>query len=124
MVGALCGGLADSYTESQVVQDLWIGDVTSEGEELNLQLHAMVGAVYDQNTAVILLEAFDAAGGSLGEPLRYEVQQSPWVELNETSPIPLETDFVRVSLRAEREQPGPLAAVFEDLQVGVLGCAD
>ena len=109
---------------SQIEQELWIGDVTSAGEQLNVQIHAMVGAVYGQTTAVILLEPFDSTAGSLGEPLRYEVQQSPWVELLETAPIPAETDFIRLSLRAERDQAGPLAAVFDDLQVGVLGCAD
>jgi hypothetical protein len=123
-VGNICEGSANGKKVSQIDQKLMVGGFFTPDSAPQVELRTMIGAVYGETTAVVLLQPQDASGAALGEPLRYEVQQSPWVELIETAPIPAETESILLSLRAEREQTGPLAAVFDDLHVSVLGCAD
>ena len=123
VVGSLCEG-GGSGGLSQVSQDLALDPVAVGEEEIYAELSAMLGAVYDDTAAVILLEPLDATGASLGEPRRYEATDSPWVELKETVLFPPQTRTIRLSLRAEREESGPLAAVFDELEVRLHTCPE
>ena len=89
-----------------------------------MELSSMIGAVYESTVAIIHLEPLDATGASLGEPRRYEAQDSPWVEVKEMVALPAQTRVIRLSLRAEREDSGPLAAVFDELEVRSLTCPE
>jgi len=123
VVGSLCEG-GGSGGFSQISQKLALDGVAVGEEEVYAELSAMLGAVYDDTAAVLLLEPLDATGASLGEPRRYEATDSPWVELKETVLFPPQTRTIRLSLRAEREESGPLAAVFDELEVRLLTCPE
>ena len=89
-----------------------------------LVMSPLIASIALSGPALPPAEPLDATGASLGEPRRYEATDSPWVELKETVLFPPQTRIIRLSLRAEREESGPLAAVFDELEVRLLTCPE
>jgi len=122
VVGELCEPAGSSLIAAQIDQELWVPSDIDTDLVPHVRVTSSVGAIYPDNVAVILLTPMESSGAPLGDPLRYEVRDAPWFALSAAAALPVGTAKVRLSLRAERAGGGALAAVFDDLEVGFVGC--